>query len=268
MGVAVARTMVNSGNDVYWVSHGRSADTAQRANDAGLTPLNSLAEMADTCAAIVCVCPPHAATDVAEQVVASGFQGIYVDANAIAPRTTIAIGEIITAAGMTFVDGGIVGLPPTEPNTSWLYLSGSEAETAATWFSAGPLEIDVINDRIGSASGMKMCYAANTKGYNALLTAIMGAAEELGVRETLERQWERHWPGFAEQKKQAAVRVAYNKAWRFAGEMEEMAKTWEDTNVPNGFFTAAAKVYHRTGHLRHAEDEPNIDAVLKAVRTD
>ena len=158
-------------------------------------------------------------------------------------------------------------MPPVERETSWLYLSGATAETAVPWFAAGPLEVEVASSEIGAASGLKMCYAANTKGYNALLTAVMGAAAELGVWDTLEKQWERDWPGFAAQRKKAAVSVAYNKAWRFAGEMEEMEKTWEDVNIPNGFFSAAAEVYQRIGHLRHVTSEQTIETVLREVKS-
>lgn len=266
MGVVIAQTMVNSGHHVHWISAGRSDATRQRAESAGLTEVASGAEMVETCEAIVCVCPPHAAVDVAEMVIAAGFKGLYVDANAIAPRTTKQIGELMATAGIEFVDGGIIGLPPTERNQSWLYLSGPQAEMVSDWFKAGPHEVQVINDQIGAASAMKMCYAANTKGTNALVTAIMGAAAEMGVLDHLTEMWDRHFPGFAEQRKKAAVSVAYNKAWRFAGEMEEMAKTWEDVNVPNGFFEAAAEVYGRIGHLREASGEQSLETVLKEVR--
>lgn len=267
MGVVIAQSMANSGQTVHWISAGRSDATRQRAEAADLTELTSGAEMVETCEAIVSVCPPHAAIDVAEMVIDAGFSGLYVDANAIAPRTSKQIGGLLEAAGIEFVDGGIIGHPPTERNQSWLYLSGPKAELVAKWFEAGPHEAQVINDQIGAASAMKMCYAANTKGTNALVTAIMGAAYEMGVLDHLVEMWDRHFPGFAEQRQKASVSVAYNKAWRFAGEMEEMAKTWEDAGVPNGFFEAAAEVYHRIGHLRESDGEQTLETVLKEVKT-
>ena len=266
MGVAVAQSMVDSGQTVYWISAGRSDATRQRAESAGLIELTSGPEMVKKCEAIVSVCPPHAAVDVAEMVISAGFKGIYLDANAIAPRTTQHIGELMAKNGIEFVDGGIVGGPPTKAGTTWLYLSGPQAAQAATWFSGGLLAPEILNDQIGAASGLKMCFAASTKGYNALLTAIMGAAEELGVRHALENQWDRYWPEFSEQKKSSAVSVAYNKAWRFAGEMDEMAKTWEDVGVPNDFFIGAAEVYRRIGHLRESAEEQSIEEVLKEVK--
>lgn len=268
MGVVIAQSMSNSGQAVHWISAGRSDATRQRAEAAGLIELSSGRDMVATCQAIVSVCPPHAAVDVAEMVIEAGFSGLYVDANAIAPRTAKQIGTLLAAANtdIEFVDGGIIGLPPTARNQSWLYLSGPKAEQVAGWFTAGPHEVQVINDQIGAASAMKMCYAANTKGTQALVTAIMGAADEMGVLDHLTEMWERHFPGFADQRKEAAVRVAYNKAWRFAGEMEEMEKAWQDVGVPSGFFEAAAEVYQRIGHLRESAEEPSLETVLQEVR--
>jgi 3-hydroxyisobutyrate dehydrogenase-like beta-hydroxyacid dehydrogenase len=266
MGVAVAQTMVNSGNNVYWISAGRSDATRQRAEAAGLIEVSSGIDMIATCQAIVCVCPPHAAVDVAEMVIGAGFKGIYVDANAIAPRTAKQIGALMHTAGVDFVDGGIIGGPPTKPATTWLDRAGPKASTVENWFAAGPLETELLNDQIGAASGIKMCFAASTKAYNALLTAVMGAAEGLGVRNSLENQWDRYTPGFSEQKKAGVTSVAYNKAWRFTGEMEEMVKTWEDLNIPNGFFEASAEVYQRIGHLRESAGEQTIEEVLKQVQ--
>ncbi len=266
MGSAVAKTMVNSGHDVYWISAGRSDATRQRAETAGLHELTSGAEMVNTVEAIVSVCPPHAAVDVAEMVVEAGFKGTYLDANAIAPRTAHQIKDVVTPAGIDFIDGGIIGMPPTEPNTTFLYLSGQSAPAAADWFSAGPLETKVIEGGIGAASATKMCFAANSKGYNALLTALMGVAHELGVLEHVEEMWEHYYSGFPAQKKRAVKSVAYNKAWRFAGEMDEIANTWEDAGVPNGFYTAAAEVYGRIGHLRESEGEQTLEEVLNEVK--
>ena len=42
------------------------------------------AELAERCDTIVSVCPPGDAVAVAEQVAATGFDGLYLDANAVA----------------------------------------------------------------------------------------------------------------------------------------------------------------------------------------
>ncbi len=55
------------------------------------------------------ICPPHAALDVARAV--SGFEGTYVDANAISPATARKVAAVIERGGASYVDGGIIGAP-------------------------------------------------------------------------------------------------------------------------------------------------------------
>jgi 3-hydroxyisobutyrate dehydrogenase-like beta-hydroxyacid dehydrogenase len=139
MGVSIAATAINSGHDVFWVSEGRSEKTRERAKKYGLTSVPSLSELCSICEIILCVCPPHAAQDVALAVIHASFKGLYLDANAIAPKHSMIIGQLVEAAGIRFVDGGIIGGPAWTPNETWLYLSGDHAESIAACFLNGPL---------------------------------------------------------------------------------------------------------------------------------
>lgn len=264
MGISIAASAQNSGYEVYWTSEGRSLQTRERAAQYQLHEVSTLAELCKTCSTIVSVCPPHAAEDVAEQVLQHGFTGLYLDANAISPQRALRIEQKITAAGARFVDGGIIGGPAWEPGRTWLYLSGKEAETVASALSAGPLETEVIGDDAGKASALKMCFAANTKGTTALLCAILAAAEKLGVRENLQRQWSRNGSDFADTTNQR-VRNVTAKAWRFAGEMEEIAATFSEAGMPGGFHAAAADVYRRIAEFKDAPSMPLLEEVLAAL---
>ena len=148
MGVSVAASAKNSGAEVIWASAGRSPQTRQRAMDAGLLDAVSLASLCDTCSIILCVCPPQAAEAVAAQVLDCRFRGLYLDANAISPERAKRIGEKLRAAGIEFVDGGIIGGPAWEPGTTYLYLSGEQAGQVAQLFSAGPLETEVLGEEL------------------------------------------------------------------------------------------------------------------------
>jgi 3-hydroxyisobutyrate dehydrogenase-like beta-hydroxyacid dehydrogenase len=220
--------------------------------------------MCEMCSVIVSVCPPHAAQDVAEQVIAGGFQGLYVDVNAISPQRALSIGAALARAGITFVDGGIIGGPAWDDGKTWLYLSGDHAAEAAAYFGPGSLETAVLDGDIGRASALKMCYAAWTKGSTALLSAIVAAASRLGVWEELQRQWEQDWPGFGEETANRVRRVSA-RAWRFAGEMDEIARTLESAGLPGGFHAASAQVYRRMAHLKEAPSTPELDEVLAAL---
>src|SRR6516225_5005212 len=75
MGIVVAKTIRNSGHDVYWASAGRSTESRGRASDAGLTDAGSVERLCEICAAIVSVCPPEFAEGLAREVAAATARG-------------------------------------------------------------------------------------------------------------------------------------------------------------------------------------------------
>jgi 3-hydroxyisobutyrate dehydrogenase-like beta-hydroxyacid dehydrogenase len=266
MGISVAASALQSGHKVCYASEGRSDATLARASEQNLRDLGTLAQLCQTCSIIISVCPPHAAEDVAQDVIEQGFKGLYLDANAISPQKTKRIGEMLTSAGITFVDGGIIGGPAWDPGETWLYLSGPEAEAKriADGFSEGLLETSIIDDEIGKASALKMCYAAYTKGTTALLTSILALSEAQGVRSELMTQWECDWPGLPAQTESRTRRVTA-KAWRFAGEMDEIASTFEAAGLHGGFHRAAGEIFRRLAGFKNAEELPELDSVLAAL---
>ena len=266
MGISIAASAINSGHQIYWVSQSRSDKTRARAEKHNLIELDTLFQFCQTCEAIISICPPHAAEEIARSVMEAGFKGYYLEANAISPQRAIKIGQMLEANGIRFVDGGIIGGPAWIPNETWLYLSGEDADEIALCFVNGPLETKIIGSEIGKASALKVCYAAYSKGTTALLSAILAAAESLGVREELFQQWDMDGEGFSEQVTRRVTRVTA-KAWRFEGEMKEIASTFRETGLPDGFHRAAAEIYHRMADFRNSNETSALDDVLKAVLT-
>jgi 3-hydroxyisobutyrate dehydrogenase-like beta-hydroxyacid dehydrogenase len=264
MGISIAASAQNAGNEVFWASEGRSPDTHARAAKYGLRDTHTLTKLCAECAIIISVCPPHAAEQVAQQVLAAGFGGLYLDANAIAPQRAERIGADMAAAGVSFVDGGIIGGPAWTPGSTWLYLAGPQAEQIAACFAASPLGTQVLGAEIGRASALKMCFAAYTKGTTALLCAILATAEDLGVRRDLEQQWQRDDPQFADEVAQRVRRVTA-KAWRFAGEMDEIASTFRAASMPGEFHAAAANIYRQLADFKAARTTPALEDVLAAL---
>jgi 3-hydroxyisobutyrate dehydrogenase-like beta-hydroxyacid dehydrogenase len=264
MGISIAASAKNSGCEVYWASEGRRAATQERVAKVGLHDARTLKELCTQCPIVISVCPPHAAEELANDVAAAGFHGLFVEANAIAPRRTIKIAHAMAAANMSFVDGGIIGLAAWKPHTTRLYLSGERANEVAACFSAGPLDTTVLGNEIGKASALKMCYAANTKGVVALLAAILATAENLGVREALFEQWRQEDP---ELPKQVEKRIQANapKAWRFVGEMGEISRTFREAGAPGEFHAAAADIYARLARFKDSRTPPTLEEILAAL---
>ncbi len=261
MGSSVGRSLRDAGHDVLWLRSGRSRATQLRAEAAGLRGLDSLPELAREADGIVAVCPPHGALDLAREVLAAGFRGVYVDANAVSPDTARALHGIL---GEQFVDGGIVGPPAKVPGTTRLYLSGALAGEVAGWFAVGNLAADVVDGPPGAASALKMCYAAYTKGVSALLLGIRALAGAEGVEAGLLKEWAISQPELAA-RSEGAARGAGPKAWRFVGEMEEIAATFAARGLPDGFHLAAAEIYRRLESFKDAEQVALSD-VLDALR--
>lgn len=246
MGTGVAACLVAAGIPVLWCTQGRSERSATRATEAGLTPVASVEELTARSTVIVSICPPHAAADVAEEV--SSFTGTYVDANAISPALARQIAARIVARGGTYVDGSIIGLPPTPSRTARLYLSGESASSVAALFTGTRVDARVLEEDPVAASALKMTYAAWTKGTQALIVAIQQVARATGVEQPLLEEWAISQPTL-EETARSATRQSAEKGWRWTAEMEQIAATFADSGLPDGFHRAAAEIFRRASDL-------------------
>jgi 3-hydroxyisobutyrate dehydrogenase-like beta-hydroxyacid dehydrogenase len=260
MGSVVAARAKEAGHRVLWTSAGRREETRRRAEAAGLEDAGALRDLAGASDVILSVCPPEAALAQAREVAAAGFEGIYVDGNAVSPGTTREIGRVIEAAGATFVDGGIIGPPPRKPGTTRLYVSGPGASQVKALFGDTALSVIVLDAPIGAASAVKMAYASWTKGTSALILAVRALAAVEGVEEALLAEWQTSQPQLLKRGEDAANGSA-PKAWRFVGEMEEIAATYKAAGLPDGFHLAAAEVWRRLGSFKDVERPPLADVL-------
>jgi len=263
MGSMVGAAVRSGGARVLWAGEGRSGATRKRASDAGLEDAGSVASVVAASDVILSVCPPHAAVDVAAQVAALRFGGIFVDGNAVSPATAREIGGIVEKGGATFVDGGIIGPPPEKPGTTRFYVSGVGAERISRLLTAGALEAPVVPGGPGAASALKMAYASWTKGSSALLLAVCALASAEGVEDSLLREWQisqRDLPARSE----GAAKSNAKKAWRFVGEMEEIAATYSAAGLPDGFHQGAAEIYRRMAIYKDGPP-PSLADVVRAL---
>jgi 3-hydroxyisobutyrate dehydrogenase-like beta-hydroxyacid dehydrogenase len=263
MGSVVAARAKEAGARVLWTSQGRREETRRRAAAAGLEDAGSLRDLTAASDVILSVCPPEAALDVAHQVAATGFRRLYVDGNAVSPATARKIAEVVEGAGATFIDGGIIGPPPRNKGTTRLYVSGAGAPQVKSLFGDGALEVIVVDGPAGAASAVKMCYASWTKGTSALILSVRALATIEGVEEALLGEWRTSQPQLIKRSEDAASGSA-PKAWRFVGEMEEIAATFAAAGLPDGFHLAAAEVWRRLSSYKDAS-RPSVDDVVQAL---
>lgn len=259
MGAAVAVAAATN-REVCWASQGRSQATLRRAGQARLVDLGTIDALVTQTEIILSVCPPYAAIAVAREVSGLGFQGVFADLNAVAPQTAREIGELVARGGGAFVDGGIIG----PPGSARLYLCGDHAERVASLFGGSPFEAKVTDGDPGAASALKACYAAWTKGSDALLLAIRALACAEGVEAPLLAEWSRSQPALAPASERA-VGANARKAWRFVGEMEQIAETFAAAGLPDGFHHAAAVVFARLDDFKDAPQPPTLEEALQAL---
>jgi 3-hydroxyisobutyrate dehydrogenase-like beta-hydroxyacid dehydrogenase len=271
MGAAIGQCLVTSGHEVLWVPQGRSPATTERAGTAGLTEAGDLPELVRRADVIMSVCPPHGALEIARQVGGSGFGGLYLDANAIAPATAREVAGIVEGGGASYVDGGIIGTPPVTPGFIRLYLSGPRAGELRELFENTPVDARVVDQPmaagagagVGAASAVKMAYASWTKGSAAMLLAARAMARAQGVEDVLLAEWGLS-QGDLQARSARAARSAGAKGWRWVAEMEEIAASMAAAGLPEGFHQAAAEIYRRAPH----DAEASLNAVLDALPGD
>ncbi|MEZ5280053.1 MAG: DUF1932 domain-containing protein [Acidimicrobiales bacterium] len=250
MGSSVAAAATSAGHTVRWCSAGRSEASSKRAQQAGLVAVTSLPDLLAASDMVISVCPPASAVDVAAEVAAAaaqcGFSGLYLDANAISEATALAVAQAFETAelegGVEVVDGGIVGPPAWTQGSTRLFVSGRRSGEVASLFDGTLLETVDLGDRYGAASALKMAYAAWTKGSSALLAAVGAYAAAAGVDQALEAEWARSQPGLGDRLASTLHSVG-PKAWRFVGEMHEIADSFASVGQPSGYHRAAAETY-------------------------
>ena len=252
MGHTIAGVLRGNGRRVLTHLGGRSERTRALAAAAGIEDRPTLEALVRDADLLLCVLVPARAIAVAQEVAAvireTGADLLYVDCNAIAPRTVRLVGDAILGAGGRFADVGIIGPPPRQPGTTRFYASGPGAAELAQLRAAG-LDIRVIGDEIGQASGLKMCYGALTKGLQALGTELLVAARLMGLDGVLREEQRESIPDVLAWLERSLPPMP-PKAHRWVGEMEEIATCFADLGLTPNILAGAADIY------RYVADTP------------
>lgn len=135
---------------------------------------------------------------------------------------------------VNFIDGGIIGGPPrSKGDGSWyrpsVVVSGpiklSDMQPSGAHL-AEVLNMKHLNDDIGSASGLKMCFAGLNKGFTALAIQSFTTAHNLGVLPELQEHLKEYSPLLGETANRGLPSMP-PKAYRFITEQLEIADTYE-----------------------------------------
>ncbi|KAK5123344.1 hypothetical protein LTR85_002775 [Meristemomyces frigidus] len=263
MGVGIARLLIANNYRVITNASDRSKETQDRArkNSVDLVPTD--VELCNTADYILSIVPPRDALRTAQRIITASSNPAfnkrsnplyYLDLNAISPRSAREINDLFAKSSpdVRLIDGGIIGSPPKLKDDGTWYkpsvpVSGphklSEAQPSGAHLAA-VLNMQHINDTIGSATGLKMCFAALSKGFTALAIQSLTSAHNLGCLPELKQHLQLFNPGAA--KSAESVTRMPPKAYRWVREMEEIAETFEADGGFEGdesIFRPVAKVY-------------------------
>ena len=274
MGHTVGDVLRQNGLRVITCLEGRSQRTRQLAEKAGIEDVSTYPQFVTEADLILSIMVPAQAMSAAS-IVAETLQQVdttltYTDCNAIAPQTVRKLGDIITAAGGTFVDASIIGPPPRTPGATRFYASGPDLNLFSELNNYG-LDIRALGAEIGLASAIKMCYASLTKGLTALCTELLTAASLLGVSDALTAEFQLSQSALFERMEKGLPGMP-PKARRWIGEMEEISATFAHVGLTPNILTGAADMYRFVGdtHLAdlppEARDEfPNLAELIEIL---
>ena len=257
MGHAVGTVLREHGLRLLTCLEGRSERSRALAAKAGAEDVPTLEDLVRQADVLLSVLVPSSALAVASQVAdairATGAELLYVDCNAIAPRTAREVGVTIAAAGGRVADVGIIGPPPKKPGTKF-YASGPGATEFARLGDFG-LDVRLLDGDIGQASGFKMCYGALTKGLQALATELLVAARLMGFEDEL-RTEQRETMAAVLSWVEANLPQMPPKAYRWVGEMEEIGACFADLGMTPDILNGAAAIYRLVAGTPIGKESP------------
>ena len=241
MGAAVAACLVGRGHEVGWLRTGRSEAALRRAEKAGLTPYDDLAELLAHADIVFSICPPHGALGVARAL--AGFGGIVVDANAISPETAVLIGRTVTGGGARYVDGGIIGPAPFTAGTTRLYLAGDDGEVANLFAGSA---LDAVSLTGAVQAGVGVC-EDDVRSMDQDHRSVVGLDPRIRLPPTESTPtWRANGRSASPISAEAWLRArqqSQEKGWRWSYELAEVGRTFAAVGQPEGFGAAASEVF-------------------------
>jgi len=258
MGHAIGRLLREHELRVVTCLTGRSARTKTLSEQAGIIDVPSLehlVQQADIVLSItVSESAPAVAQGIAGAIKATGSDLLFAECNALAPQTVRQIEPVIADAGGRFVDASIIGGPPRDGSSPRVYASGPQAVELEKLREFG-LDVRVIGTEIGQASGIKMCYAAMTKGTSALQAQLLMAAELMGLSKELKDEFQNGLSAIYQRMERGLPGVPA-KSRRWVSEMEEIEATFGNLGLSPHLFHGVADMYRLIGGTPLGQETP------------
>ncbi|CAF1355040.1 unnamed protein product [Rotaria sp. Silwood1] len=248
MGHAIGRVLLADKQQRFRVITnltGRSERTQKLSNSAKIIDVQTddeLVRQADIILSIVAASNVKSLAQRFASYLANDERKLYVDCNAVAPETIESITALFPHGN--FVDGCIIGPPPRLGEyIPSIYFSGRHAQKLVDLFqNAALVNTRAIGPKIGHATSLKICESSMIKGMTAIAIQACIAARSLGVGEIFFDQLKQSRPHLFKDINTIIPHVP-PRAARWATEMGEIAKTYENIGLSPKIFDGAADTY-------------------------
>ncbi|MDE0824019.1 MAG: DUF1932 domain-containing protein [Dehalococcoidia bacterium] len=258
MGHAIGQLLRENELKVFTCLTGRSVRTRGLSEKAGIIDvpnMNDLVEQSDVVMSVtVSEAVPGLCHEIADAVKATGTDLLFAECNAIAPSLSAEMQKVLNEGGARYVDASIIGPPPRNGSSPRLYVSGDNATEMVQLRDFG-LDVRNLGDQLGRASGIKMCYAAMTKGTAALHTELLIAAEKMGLSEELMVEFTNGHQSVID-RMESWIPSMPAKSRRWVSEMEEIEATFRDLGLTPNIFKGVADMYRMVGATSLGDENP------------
>jgi len=258
MGHAVGQLLREHELKVITCLTGRSQRTKDLAELAGIADVPDLNDMVAQSQIILSISVsemvPSICQQVADAIKATNANVLFAECNAISPQLSRQMEPIITEAGGRYIDASIVGGPPLNGSSPRFYASGDNTAEFEGLANFG-LDVRTAGTEVGQASGIKMCYAAMTKGSSALYSELLMAAEMMGLSDFVKAEFQSSQPAVLQRMERGLPGVPA-KARRWVSEMEEIKDTFEHLGLTPHLFQGVADMYRMIGSTSMGDETP------------
>lgn len=263
MGSEIGRYLVMNDLEVISVYEGRSEISKKRASKYKIRDAGSIEQFCKISDLVISIIPPDKAVETANLYTSYKNKDgqIYCDLNAISTITAKKIKLLLDEKKIDYVDGAIMGGPPTENYSPRIYLSGKLSEKL-NFLNGKGIELMVLKGSDFKASATKMVYASITKGSKALVAGALIAAKKNNVYDELMEELKYSEEYFSLVAKNQIPSIKH-KAYRWVGEMNEISLTYKESGLTGGFHSEAENVYELIKNL--PEDKLEIDEIINQI---
>ena len=256
MGFHWAKLLKGHGVEVLTYDKDRGEVSRKRGENAGVKSVGSLTDLVRQSDLIVSIVVPSAAIDVAKKVAeavktAGRKNLIFLDANAISPMTAEEIAKNLQPAGVSFVDGCIIGSAARMGKGTIVYVSGPEANHLQI-LEKFNIPVKVLGASTSQASAFKVVYAGLTKGLQGLFCELLMGARRFGLLEEIRAQYDESFPGLLGKVASSIIGLSIH-AGRRAEEMDELKRTFNHFGMRSFMAPAAQKVLEAIAALPRRE---------------